>query len=118
MDDRKPTDSAERRISFRKPLRTPVAVSLRGSGGFIRARSLDLSSDGLGLVMEASLPKGTLCRVHFNLGFRDGSQAAVVAEASIAYCVLSQEHDGFKTGAAFQDLTAESRAALQRFLSR
>jgi c-di-GMP-binding flagellar brake protein YcgR len=90
-------------------LTLPNAAPLEG-------RCIDISASGMGLVTELNLRAGTVCQLAFVIRFSDESTYAAEVSAKVAYCVFSNDTNGFKVGAQFSEVSARTNAAFQRFL--
>ncbi len=77
------------------------------------ARTLDVGSDGVCLVLANPLHPGTVATVRFEI-FHDGKATPVTARSKVTYCILG--HDGFKVGFQFVNLELSAMAALSKFL--
>ncbi|HEU0202822.1 MAG TPA: PilZ domain-containing protein [Burkholderiaceae bacterium] len=108
-----PDEQAERRRSTRKLLRRSAKVVLPGRK-VLRARTLELSRDGLSVLIEQSL-RGGACEVRFDLS-AGGKLETVAVQTRVAYCVLAGK-DGFRVGFEIVAADATSRAAIDRFLA-
>ncbi|HEU0199441.1 MAG TPA: PilZ domain-containing protein [Burkholderiaceae bacterium] len=111
--DGAPAERTERRRSTRKLLRRSAKVVLPESK-VLRARTLELSRDGLSVLVEQSL-RGGACEVRFDL-LAGGKLETVAVQTRVAYCVLAGK-EGFRVGFEIVDADATSRTAIERFLT-
>lgn|GEM_PF-883591 len=109
------TQTLERRVQARRPLRTRVLVSLPENPA-IEGRSSDISLSGMGLVTDVNVRAGVPCHLEFVLRFNDETTFTAEVSAKIAYCILGNDMNGFKIGAQFVGITTQTNAALLRYL--
>ncbi|TCS36312.1 PilZ domain-containing protein [Paucimonas lemoignei] len=93
---------AEQRSSLRRPIRCKVKV-IGPQGQAINGVSFDLSTGGIGVILDVQLPMGAVCTVMF-APFTNGSVKSVSVTGSVAYCMLNSE--GFRTGFQFMNVPA------------
>ena len=92
--------SAESRAAPRRPIRCKTRV-IGPNGVTINGESFDLSSGGIGVILDRPLPIGAIATVMF-APFTHGSVKSVTVAASVAYSMLSSA--GFRTGFQFQNV--------------
>jgi c-di-GMP-binding flagellar brake protein YcgR len=103
--------NADRRVSPRKICRVGAFFSLHGDAP-MRAKTLDLSSNGLGLLLPRALRAGTVGEVSFEI-YVDGSLRQIAAKVEVSNCVfLSRE---VRVGCRFLSLDNGSKKALEDF---
>ncbi|WKB50842.1 PilZ domain-containing protein [Eleftheria terrae] len=105
----------ERRASARKVLRVPAVVQL-AAGDRLEGRALDVSSGGVSIAVSKNPRVSTQCKLFFTLPL-EGSLHAINCQAVVVHAILSNEL-GFKVGLKINEITAESKAKLERYLRR
>ena len=95
----------ERRRLPRANLMLSVFVSVQGIQ--LHASTLDLSADGMSVLMFRSLPPGTQCEVELRWK-TNGQFDFVYANATVLHSTPAPE-GGFRMGLAFQGLDERSR---------
>lgn len=111
------TPPANRRTHQRHPLRVGVALVF-DNGYRIEARSLDISSGGLGVVTDTNVPVGVRLTIDMHLPVAPSGAVAFTAQAFVVNTVLAGEDGGFRLGLQFLALDAGCRDALARHLKR
>lgn len=109
-DGKRPED---KRASPRRPLNCRVKV-IGPNGKVIDGRSFDLSTGGIGVMLDHQLMLGDICTVMFS-PFRDGSVKAVTVSARVAYCMLNSA--GYRTGFEFRSVAPSTASVINRLLS-
>lgn len=102
----------EKRASPRRPLRCRVKVIC--PKGTIDGESFDLSSGGIGVILDHQLMLGDICTVMF-APFRDGSVKSVTVSARVAFCMLNTA--GYRTGFEFRNVAADTAAVINNLLA-
>ena len=106
------TPSTTRRSGLRKGLRRPATLSLAGNASQ-PATLCDVGLDGLSLHVAKPIAPGTRCSVSFEIPV--GPQSATLrADIKTVYSSFSGAQ-GFRIGAVFVDLDAQSTALLREF---
>lgn len=82
----------------------------------LQARTLDLSVSGLGLVSPVNPPVGTRCQVRFSVPTREHGPMSIDAFAVVARSIFSSADDGFRVGLMFENLAADAKREVQRFV--
>lgn len=81
----------------------------------VTAKTVDISSEGIGLLADISINAGAMCTVEFNASYtRD--PIILRLQAQVAYCVLAGQ-DGFRLGFHFCDLDKSAKDHIQIILS-
>ena len=79
----------------------------------VPARTIDVGSDGMSLLLENPLQPGTLGTVRFEI-FHEGKAKPITARTRVQYCILSSGE--FKVGFQFVNLELSAMATLSKFL--
>ncbi|QAU33737.1 PilZ domain-containing protein [Janthinobacterium sp. 17J80-10] len=98
----------DERSSPRRPIRCKVKIT-GPTGQTIHGESFDLSTGGIGVVLDIQLALGAVCTVMF-APFTHGSVKSVNVTASVAYCMLNSA--GFRTGFQFINIPAATTAII------
>lgn len=77
------------------------------------ARTLDVGTDGLSLLLDNPVPAGATGTVYFEI-FHDGKLKPITARSKVQYCILSNA--GFKVGFQFINLELASVTILSKYL--
>lgn len=115
LDAPKPEVVGERRDEARKSMRVRVSLSAPGRP-MLEARGLEIGLSGMSLVAEANPAINALFTLGFTLLFADRSTLVVQISGSVAYCVFSSAHRGFKVGLNFKGAPPQVVAALERYM--
>jgi hypothetical protein len=107
------TVQSEQRKSKRKILKTKALLAMEGGAGSVSGRTVDVSGDGLSLVVADSLQPGAYGLVRFEL-FHEGKSTPISARSRVQYCILSNGE--YKVGLQFVNLELSAMAAVSRFL--
>ena len=102
----------ERRQVPRRVCRVKVAVQ-PGSLPLLTGRTVDLSQEGVALLLPRPLPPGSLCQVNFTL-YIDGFHRNVAADAEVINCVFLR--DDVRIGLRFKSLDKETTKMLSAFV--
>lgn len=105
--------AAERRQVPRRVCRVKVAVQLEDQS-LLAGRTVDLSQEGLALLLPRPLPPGSVCRVDFAL-YVDGVHRAVAAAAEVSNCVFLR--DDVRIGLRFTSLDKNTKKMLSAFVA-
>jgi len=105
----------ERRQTDRKSLSVRVRFTVTGRPE-MEVRSVDISPTGMSVVVDLNLALSTVCSVAFSLPQADGSPHKVALSASVAHSTYSGQRMGFVTGLQFRHVSADTQAALARYL--
>jgi hypothetical protein len=103
---------SEQRSSKRKLLKVKAWLAMDGDDA-IMARTADVGSDGLCLLVGKSLKMGAVGMVRFDL-FQDGKIKTISARASVQYCILS--NGDYKVGFRFINLDLVAVGILAQYL--
>ena len=103
----------DKRAAPRRPLRCRVDL-IGPNGRQIRGESFDLSTGGIGVMLDEQLRVGEVCRLMF-APFREGSTKSVSVTAKVAYSMLGR--DGFRTGFEFQNVAAATASVINSLVS-
>lgn len=112
VNEREP--DAERRRGRRTGLRRPCMLQLSGAEQR-PGMTVDVGVDGLSLYTAKPVAAGTRCEVRFELPVGEATQSFSAA-AKVVYSSFSGPQ-GFKIGAIFVALDAQTTAALLAFAS-
>lgn len=80
----------------------------------LRARTIDVSLDGLCLLVPEQLPVGKVCDVGFEAPL-NGKMVRVIGAAQVIYCILSGT-EGFRIGFQFVRLDAANNKTLAELM--
>lgn len=105
--------SAERRRSERKVVRRPVVLFV-GGRPVAEGKTLDLSNEGLSLVVANPMKPGGKCGVNFDLP-RNGKFSKINVAARVVWCALSGG-EGFRVGLEFETVDPGTAKAIEEFL--
>lgn len=103
---------AEQRQAPRKILRVKAMWVMDGAAPVV-ARTLDIGSTGVSLLLNESVPTGRRGKVTFEMYF-DGTSHIVTAQASVIHCIFSSS--GFKAGLQFSNLDMSTMTVISRFM--
>ncbi len=106
---------SERRAHVRRKLRIAAALLLPG-GKTVDARTLDISAGGMGLLVGANPPKGSVFHLEANLPMRIEGNAPLRAKVEVMQSIYGRAEGGFMVGVRFVDIQPESEAVLASFL--
>lgn len=79
----------------------------------IAARTLDISANGISLLMNEPLQTGQRCQISFEMYF-DGKANVVTAKAAVSHCIFSST--GFKVGFQFSKLDLSAMTVIAKFI--
>jgi hypothetical protein len=102
----------ELRAAKRKALKVKALLAMDGED-MIVARTADVGSDGLCLMVGKSLKTGAVGMVRFEL-FQDGKVKSIAVTAAVQYCILSNGE--YKVGFRFVNLQLSAMASLAQYL--
>jgi c-di-GMP-binding flagellar brake protein YcgR len=103
----------ERRRSPRTALSISAFVAVDGI--HLHAKTLDVSSTGLGVRMFRGLPAGTTCEIELRWMDNRGTPKSSHARTTVVHSVLTVE-GGYRVGMRFEDMDSESRTLLSGVL--
>jgi hypothetical protein len=103
---------SDQRNTTRKILKVKALLSIDGNAPQV-ARTLDVGTDGVSLVLEHPLKPGAVVDVYFEI-FHDGKLRPITARSKVQYCILSNA--GFKVGFQFVNLELSSMTMLTKYL--
>jgi c-di-GMP-binding flagellar brake protein YcgR len=109
-----PAPAQDRRDGPRRLLRCEAHVRLGASK--LHGNVLDLSTNGMGVVVASNLPPGTSLSVQFSVPDKHHGRHLVEVGAKVEYSVFSSKFDGFHLGLALVRVADADRAAIERFL--
>ena len=107
------TVQTDQRQSKRKILKVKALFKLEGGSSTMLARTVDVSGEGVSVVVADSVQPGAHGQVRFEI-FHDGKPTPISARARVQYCILSNGE--YKVGLQFVNLELSAMAALSRFL--
>lgn len=107
------TVQSDQRQSKRKILKVKAMLMVEGSASTKLARTVDVSGEGVSVVVADSVQPGAHGTVRFEI-FHDGKATPISARARVQYCILSNGE--YKVGLQFVNLELSAMAALSRFL--
>ena len=97
----------------RRPLRTRGALALPG-GHLQTIKTLELDARSVSILADVNLPKGTSCKLNFNV-INQGRSMPVHASAVVQYSIF--QADSVKLELSITDLDDGSRMAISGFLN-
>lgn len=106
---------AERRAHVRRKLRSPAFMVLPG-GKVVDVRTLDISAGGMGLLIGANPPKGTVFDLQMALPMRSDGHRKLRAKVEVMQSIYDGQDGGFKVGVRFVGLEPDDSAAIAAFL--
>lgn len=104
---------SETRNSPRKIIRLPARLALPGMPP-LRARTADISLNGMCILISEQLKVGQSCTIAFEAPLI-GKHVPVVVSAKVIYSILSGT-DGFRTGMQFVQLSPETEKVIAELL--
>ena len=105
----------QRRATARRSLRGDAQLLLSNTETF-DGRTLDISADGLGLVMPVNVPEKLACTVKFSIPSTAAHRLWFEAKAAVVHSVLSGREDGFKIGLQFRRPSSELASAIRAYV--
>lgn len=102
----------ERRQVPRRVCRVNITVQFSGLP-LLNGRTVDLSQEGVALLLPRPFPPGSLCQVDFVL-YVDGVHRKVAAAAEVINCVFLR--DDVRIGLRFKSLDKETTKMLSAFV--
>ena len=103
----------ERRTSPRKALRRRISLDFL-EGRKLNGQTVDISSGGLRITIDRSLPVPQECAFEFTAIF-DGKMQTLAGRGRILSCVCTGMH-GFSIGMQFLDLNATAKAVIAGYI--
>ncbi len=104
---------SEQRLTERKPLVVSARLLAEQGGIAIPARTLDISANGVSLLVDRSLNQGDVWEIAFNLPM-DGQVHPIAAVAEVAHGIVAG--NGVRIGFRFKRLNMASMIAISRFV--
>lgn len=104
---------SDQRQSKRKILKVKAVLAIEGAQRSLAGRTVDLSGEGVSLIVPDAVTPGTHGLVRFEI-FHDGKATPISARARVQYCILSNGE--YKVGLQFVNLELSAMAAVSRFL--
>ncbi|MDF3035704.1 MAG: PilZ protein [Paucimonas sp.] len=95
---------SQARTHVRRPLRKPGKLVLNGQRSF-DVRTVDISLNGVCVMVEAPLPVGEKCSVAIDVFFQNQSHK-LLFEGRVVYCLL-KGMEGFRTGVFATNINPE-----------
>ena len=112
MAEQTQTTPAERRVVRRRPLKKGVGLTVRkgtmGLGPNLATRGVELSDDGIQVLVKSELKKGDEIEVGL-VGI--GRSKAMNLIAEVRWCRSIEEGDGYAIGARFRRRLAYAEVA-------
>lgn len=109
------TNHADKRASRRKPFFRSVRMVMP-SGTVIGAPPFDISNEGIGLILDIEIKRGTKARLFFPLPLGPDNLVAIEVAAMCMHSHLSGKAGGFKTGMQFLDVSSQANEAIKAFM--
>lgn len=100
------------RQTVRKILRCKALVRME-SGEIVTGRTLDISVDGLSLVLEKSLPEKLLCEVRLDF-FLDGKSTRIQSKMRVVSCICTNHT--YRVGLQFLVIDSKQEDVISRIL--
>jgi hypothetical protein len=107
-----PRGQGERRQSTRRPLRTSATILVNEER--LPARTVDISCQGLSIMIDRNLPPGTPCGVAFTL-LDNGRFHPIRLTARVVHGLLSGR-GSFKIGLQTTQLAADDENVIRHYL--
>lgn len=98
------------RLLFRRP-----AILHVGKDHAVRARTFDISLDGIGVYADLSLPVDSVAAVEFNASY-GADPAPLRLHGRVAYCVLAGAA-GFRIGLHVTEMDAHAKNQVETILT-
>lgn len=105
----------DNRVSRRKPFFRMVRVVLP-SGTMVDVPPFDISHDGIGLVLDIDVKRGTQLSLSFPLPLGPDNLVDIQVTGICTHSHLSGKAGGFKTGLQFHEPTAHVTEALKAYM--
>lgn len=105
-------DLNERRSGQRRPMKTKALLSVESTAP-VQIKTVDISTNGLGIALQEPLRAGVPVMVKFEL-YVDGQGHTIVARGIIAYSIFSGGE--FKAGITFSQLNLTAMALISKYV--
>lgn len=105
-------DFNERRSGQRRPMKTKALLAVEG-GAPMQVRTVDISTNGLGISAQEPLRAGVPVSVKFEL-YVDGHGHTIIARGLIAYSLFSGGE--FKAGVTFSQLDLTAMTLISKYI--
>jgi hypothetical protein len=105
----------ENRASKRKPFFRMVRVVL-ASGTIVEVPPFDISHDGIGLILDIDVKRGTKLSMSFPLPLGPDNIVDIEVTGICTHSHLSGKAGGFKTGMQFQEPSSHIAEALKIYM--
>ncbi len=104
---------SEQRTTERKTLQVSARLLAQEGGIVVPARTLDISANGLSLLVDRSLQQGDVWEINFELPM-EGKFHPIEAVAQVAHGIVAA--NGVRVGFRFKRLNMASMIAISRFV--
>jgi hypothetical protein len=101
------------RIAPRKVLRCRAKVMLNGGRPPVMGRTVDISTSGISLMLDVSLPAGESCVISFEAPV-NGTMRKLMVSAKAVYSICGA--DGFRIGMQFVQLDAANTSMINELV--
>lgn len=105
----------EKRATRRKPFFRTVRVVL-SSGTEYRVPPFDISHEGIGLILDFDIRRGTRATLRFPLLMDPENTVDIEVSSMCTRSHLSGKAGGFKTGMQFLDMSSRVAEAIKTFM--
>jgi c-di-GMP-binding flagellar brake protein YcgR len=92
-----------------------IAVQL-SDGHLVRARLVNLSSGGLGVLYPAPAEVGSVLGLHFQLPDEQDQPVMIHCQGTVRHCYVQKTN--YLSGFEFSQISAEDRKLIQQFINR
>lgn len=110
-----PSSGAERRQSKRRLLRTDALI-LFDQAHTLKVRTLDISVEGLAIVVTGNPSSGITFRIRFPIPTKTGGHTTIETQARVVHSIYSSAEDGFAVGLHFVGLPSDSTKAIREYV--
>ncbi len=110
------TAQEDKRSTRRKPFFRTVRIVL-ASGAKLCVPPFDISDEGIGLILDNELKRGTSVKLSFLLPLGPENLVDVEVTGVCTHSHLSGKAGGFKTGMQFQNAPSRVSEALKEFMA-
>lgn len=107
--------ASDRRASPRRPLHT--RASIRIDGKIITVKVQDVSTGGMGILVNSNPSIGATLEIEFNIPDKSSGFIKIRSQARVMNSFYSLQVNGFRVGLSFVDLPPSSSEALKQFLN-
>jgi c-di-GMP-binding flagellar brake protein YcgR len=95
---------------------SPAALLLPGRHHALQGQTVEISADGVQVVIDETLPLRVDCLVRLQIPEKPGHPHVVIAHARTQSCVFENRHGGFLVGLKFTSIPAASIETVKAFI--